>query len=181
MSFMRSIAYSIIVATCIGAGLGILLATPQIYAQNGSTDVPGQVPVPDPLPVNPGPVESQNPPSNSAPSPSSPCAKGEIELNTNFPFLGRCIKKEVTGEWTNVANAFPYLMGVLVRVTMTIILVAGVLLIIWWGLMMTLQGSMGTASAGKALIMKVIVGLAVLGMSAIILNLINPNFFGTES
>lgn len=113
---------------------------------------------------------------------SSPCPKGDIELNTNFPFLGRCISKDLNDpEKTNVANAFPFLVGVLVRVTMTIILVAGVLLIIAGGLMMTSEGIAWTASRGKSLIIKVIIGLAILGTSAIVLNLINPNFFGTSS
>ncbi len=113
---------------------------------------------------------------------SSPCPKWDIELNTNFPFLGRCISKDLNDpEKTNVANAFPFLVGVLVRVTMTIILVAGVLLIIAGGLMMTSEGIAWTASRGKSLIIKVIIGLAILGTSAIVLNLINPNFFGTSS
>lgn len=153
MLFMRSIVYSIIVTTCAIASVGLFLSPQNIYAADAAAWW----------------------------SSSGPCKKWEIELNTDFPFLGRCIGKDVTSNGTNVANAFPYLMGVLVRVTMTIILVAGVLLIIGGGLMMTLQGSMGTASQWKELIMKVIIGLAVLGTSAIVLNLINPNFFGTES
>lgn len=112
---------------------------------------------------------------------SAPCPKWDIELNTNFPFLGRCISKDVTGQGTNVGNAFPYLMGVLIRVVMTIILVAGVLLIIAGGLMMTAEWYAGTAATGKGLIIKVVVGLLLLGTSAIVLNLINPNFFGTSS
>jgi hypothetical protein len=113
---------------------------------------------------------------------SSDCPEWSIMLNTNFPFLWRCIRKEVEGDQANLANVFPKLMWVLIRVLMTIILVAWVLLIIWWWLMIAWSGTKITSlESGKWLIIKVIVGLILLGTSALILNLINPNFFGIDS
>lgn len=115
-------------------------------------------------------------------SSSWPCAEGDIVLNTNFPFLGRCISKSIDDDNTNLANVFPTLMWVLVRVLMTIILVSGVLLIIVWGLMIAGSGTKLTdLQKGKWLIIKVIIWLLLLGTSAMILNVINPNFFGTAS
>lgn len=137
----------------------------------------------------PAHVSAQDtPPANGgseAPAWSSsswPCAEGDIVLNTNFPFLGRCISKSIDDDNTNLANVFPTLMWVLVRVLMTIILVSGVLLIIVWGLMIAGSGTKLTdLQKGKWLIIKVIIWLLLLGTSAMILNVINPNFFGTAS
>lgn len=102
-----------------------------------------------------------------------------IELNTNVPFIGRCIEwsiddvsndeKAVTSE-----DAFPVLMGSLTQILVTIILIVSFVLIIIGGIMI----STGNPSGGKSLIIKVVVGIALLGASGVILRLINPNFFG---
>jgi hypothetical protein len=47
-------------------------------------------------------------------------------------------------------------------------------LIIIWGIMI----STGDPAWGKKLIIKVVMGIALLGASWVILRLINPNFFG---
>lgn len=45
------------------------------------------------------------------------CATGQIELNTDIPFVGKCIDKSLDetttsdGSVTTVSNAFPKLMG----------------------------------------------------------------------
>ena len=43
------------------------------------------------------------------------------------------------------------------------------------------NGALGTKETGKKLIIAIIGGLILLGASGIILNLINPNFFGVDS
>lgn len=101
-----------------------------------------------------------------------------IELNTNVPFIGRCIEgstndvgddeQAVTSE-----DAFPVLMGSLTQILVTIILIVSFVLIIVGGIMI----STGNPSGGKSLIIKVVIGIALLGASGVILRLINPNFF----
>jgi hypothetical protein len=101
-----------------------------------------------------------------------------IELNTNVPFIGRCIEgstgdvgddeQAVTSE-----DAFPVLMGSLTQILVTIILIVSFVLIIVGGIMI----STGNLSGGKSLIIKVVIGIALLGASGVILRLINPNFF----
>lgn len=116
-------------------------------------------------------------------------ANGWIKLNTNIPFIGRCIRlswswgdgKDGTVWATSVSQveAFPRLMRALMNILMTVILVASLIMIIAGGVMIA---SSGAASwwyeQGKSMIRKVIIGLILLGASGLILALINPNFFG---
>jgi hypothetical protein len=53
-------------------------------------------------------------------------------------------------------------------------LIVSFLLIVIGGIMI----STGNPKWGKDMIMKVIIGIALLGASGVILRLINPNFFG---
>jgi len=53
-------------------------------------------------------------------------------------------------------------------------LIVSFVLIIVGGIMI----ATGNPSGGKKMIMKVVVGIALLGASGVILRLINPNFFG---
>lgn len=96
-----------------------------------------------------------------------------IELNTKVPFIGNCIEdKNYGGIWAE--QAFPTLMWALTQILVTVILILSFVLILIWGIMI----ATGNASGGKKMIMKVVVGLALLWASGVILRLINPNFFG---
>ena len=65
---------------------------------------------------------------------------------------------------------------------MTSVLIVGFLSLIIWGFMIATWGfAEGNVKQGKELILKVIIGIILLWASGIILNLINPNFFGTNS
>ncbi|EKD25021.1 MAG: hypothetical protein ACD_80C00131G0024 [uncultured bacterium (gcode 4)] len=103
-----------------------------------------------------------------------------ISLNTSVPFIGNCIEdnpnnvwpgeeKAVTGE-----TAFPVLMWSLTKILVTVILILSFVLIIVWGIMI----STGNRKWWMDMIMKVVIGIALLGASGVILRLINPNFFG---
>lgn len=111
---------------------------------------------------------------------------GGIKLNTDIPFVGNCIAKStdasVAGQNTTIANAFPKLLGGLMRIVMTVVVIVGFMGILVGGFMMSAWGlEASLMSKWKKLIITVIIGLVVLGLSGIILNLINPNFFGTDS
>lgn len=118
---------------------------------------------------------------------NKPCGTGEIELNTNIPFIGKCISKNldesVTADSkTTVSNAFPLLMGWLMKVLMAVILVWAFMAILVGGLMMAWAGfNSSYYGKGKNLIIMVLSALALIAASWAILNAINPNFFRTES
>ena len=103
-----------------------------------------------------------------------------ISLNTSVPFIGSCIENSTTdvgaGEETSVTwdNAFPVLLWSLTKILVTVILIVSFVLIIVGGIMI----ATGDPSGGKWLIMKVVIGIALLWASGVILRLINPNFFG---
>jgi len=107
-----------------------------------------------------------------------------IKLNTVVPFIGDCILYDKLSNDPNTTvvtatTAFPKLMWGLSKIMMSAILVFSFVLVIVWGVMMTTSGdSDANFSSGKDMIMKVIVGLALLWASGVILKLINPNFFG---
>jgi hypothetical protein len=109
--------------------------------------------------------------------------KEYIILNTNVPFVGRCIKKEFNewGEETNVSNVFPKLMANMIRIVMVILVVWWFLWILVWGFMIAANWAFGTKQTGVKLILGIIAGLILLWASGILLNLINPNFFGAAS
>jgi len=101
-----------------------------------------------------------------------------ISLNTSVPFIGNCIEDSTANQGpgeTNVTwdTAFPVLMWSLTKILVTIILIVSFVLIIIWGIMIA-TGNPG----GKKMIIRVVVGIALLGASGVILRLINPNFFG---
>ncbi len=111
---------------------------------------------------------------------------GGIVLNTNVPFIGRCIvlnKSDAPNErWKTVVTqttAFPALMKALMNILLSVLLVSSLIMIIAWGIMIASSGAnSGSYEQGKKLIRKVIIGLILLWASGIILALINPNFFG---
>ncbi len=100
-----------------------------------------------------------------------------IKLNTKVPFVGDCIGTTASSTTTQL-NAFPHLMGGLMKLVMVVILVMSLLMIVVAGVMMTTGGfEKSNYSKGMDLIKKVAYGLALLGASGVILKLINPNFF----
>jgi len=121
---------------------------------------------------------------NECKSCSDPDVCCGIELNTNVPFVGDCIQfqKASTDNNTTVTGpttAFPKLMQGLSKLMVTAILVFSfILLIVAWVMMAAWGADEWAYSGGKKLIIKVIVGIALLWASGIILKLINPNFFG---
>lgn len=100
-----------------------------------------------------------------------------IKLNTNVPFVGNCIETKVWANTTQL-NAFPRLMGGMMRLLMTIIMIMSLLMIVIGGVLMTTGGrEKSNYSKGMDMIKKVAYGMALLGASGVILKLINPNFF----
>lgn len=103
-----------------------------------------------------------------------------VKLNTKVPFIGNCIesKKDYVGgnSETSVTweEAFPVLMWSLTKILVTVILIVSFLLIVAGGIMI----ATGDPAGGKKMIIKVVVGIAILWASWVILRLINPNFFG---
>lgn len=118
-----------------------------------------------------------------------------IKLNTNVPWIGRCILFGNTNnkdrDWTNtygngnttitvnVLNTFPLLMGALGKILLTVILLAWFGMLIRWGVQRASsnEGSRSGTSWWKAMIAKVAIWLALIGASGVILHAINPNFF----
>ncbi|AKH32571.1 hypothetical protein XF24_00210 [candidate division SR1 bacterium Aalborg_AAW-1] len=105
-----------------------------------------------------------------------------IKLNTNIPFIGRCImygntnNTGLSGDVTTVnsVSAFPILMGAIIRILVSAILLVCFGTLIVGGFMMTVPDQYKT---GKGLVMKVVYTIAALGSLGIILYLVNPNFF----
>ena len=113
------------------------------------------------------------------------CNKGII-LNTHIPFVWRCIDKNPRENWNNkeattIHNVLPKFFAQLSRVVMVAIIIIWFLWILIWGLMVSAHWAFQSAWRGKELIKVIIIGLIILWASWIILNLINPNFFGTSS
>jgi hypothetical protein len=131
-------------------------------------------------------MESQNQESPASSWDEGVCPwddKNYIILNTNVPFVWRCIEKKfsVWDDKTNVSNVFPRLMAYMIRIMMTVLVVWWFLGILVWWFMIASNGAFGSKQTGVKLILGVIAGLILLWASGIILNLINPNFFGTAS
>lgn len=100
-----------------------------------------------------------------------------IKLNTKVPFVGDCIETKAGAETTQL-NAFPRLMGGMMRLIMTIIMIMSLLMIVTGGVLMTTGGrDSNNYKNGVDMIKKVAYGMALLGASGVILKLINPNFF----
>jgi hypothetical protein len=69
-------------------------------------------------------------------------------------------------------------MGAMMNIVMTTALIVGLIMIIVGGIMMTTGGyDADNFRKGKAMIFKVGTVLALIGLSGIILKLINPTFF----
>lgn len=98
------------------------------------------------------------------------------KLNTKIPFIGDCIESstQASNSTINETTAFPTLVTALVKILVSVILIASFVLIVVAGVMI----ATGDAKWGKDMIIKVAIWLALLGASGVILRLINPNFFG---
>jgi len=117
-----------------------------------------------------------------------------IELNTQFPWIWRCIlfgdTNDVAETWTNqygqwnttstvnILNAFPFLMQSLQKIFMTVFLLICFGMIIYAGVKMTTYWY-DTAASSEAIgiIKKVAIAIALIWTSWLILYIINPNFF----
>lgn len=106
-----------------------------------------------------------------------------VKLNTNVPFIGRCIMYENTNDiWANgdetttvnPINAFPVLMGALVKILMSVIMIICFASLIIGGFMMTVPDQYNT---WKWIVKKVIWTIVWLWSLWTLLYLINPNFF----
>ncbi len=115
------------------------------------------------------------------------CISLGIQLNTNVPGIGKCIKytgdnagSAYDGDSTTVTpiNAFPYLISRMIGLVTSALLVVGVIMIIAGGVLMTMGGlDSKNVGKGKEMILKVGAAIALLGLSGVLLKLINPNFF----
>lgn len=106
-----------------------------------------------------------------------------IKLNTNVPFVGKCIRLGTDPSSTDTTvvtevTAFPVLMWALTKIMTTFILLICFGGILVGGVMVASSGwETARASEGKKLIGKIVMAMALLWASGIILHLINPNFF----
>jgi hypothetical protein len=75
-------------------------------------------------------------------------------------------------------DAFPVLIGWLMKILIAIIIAVGLLMIIWGGILISSSwADQSLYGKWKDMIMKVIIWIALLGLSWLILHMINPNFF----
>lgn len=96
-----------------------------------------------------------------------------IVLNTDFPFIGRCISKwwelgDGSSSISAIAQAFT-------NIFMTLIITWGFAMVIRWWVLMSMGGK--DFEKWRTYIMNVVIAFAALGSLGIILRLINPNFF----
>ncbi len=120
----------------------------------------------------------------SCPPKDSQEAKGYIYLNTNIPFVGQCIKKTADPDPNDSTawNSFGLLLGGMMKIAMTVVLIIAFLaVLVAWVMMAAGWMDSGLVAKGKKLIISVVIGILLLGASGIILNLVNPNFFKTNS
>lgn len=104
-----------------------------------------------------------------------------IKLNTEVPFIGNCIRTQKTDKNPGITQeeAFPTLMGWLMKILMTVIVLGWfIAILIAWVMITSSGGTENRAKQGRDLIIKVVIAFALLWASGVILRLINPNFFG---
>jgi hypothetical protein len=118
-----------------------------------------------------------------------PCTSWDIMLNISIPFVGRCIKKDPAARQTSDDrnnttswNVFPKLMWWLIRLLMTIIYIIWFLwILVGWFMISASGADPELKTKWRSLIKMVIWWLILVGLSGIILNFINPDFFSTAS
>jgi len=98
-----------------------------------------------------------------------------IKLNTNIPWIGNQVCP-----WS-ASSTFSSLLWSLMKLLVNITIAVAFIAIIAAGVMLTTGWiSQSTAWKWKELIKKVVLGIALLGLSGVILHTINPNFFKTN-
>jgi len=98
-----------------------------------------------------------------------------IKLNTNFPWVWKCISP------TDPSSAFSWLMWWLMKLVVNITIAVSFIALIASGIMLTTSWiSQSTAWKWKELLKKVVLWIALLWLSWLILHTINPNFYKTE-
>ena len=107
-----------------------------------------------------------------------------IKLNTNVPFLWKCIvthSSSTDDGWKEVItpiNAFPKLIWSLMNLLMTVILIMSLLMIVWSWVLITMSWvDSSKYSDWVNLLKRIATWMALLGASWVILKVINPNFF----
>lgn len=201
LSWIRSLLHSyhnscmkqyilLIVSVCI-----LCIVWSHTFAQWGES-IPSLPPI-DSIPLDPIESDGTSQPAQSADD-CSHCqanqvdclckCRGWIVLNTDIPFVGRCIQKDGSADvkvgeaqQVNSGNAFARLMSGLMRIVLAAVVIVWFIGILIWGLMIASHGASGKMSEGKDLIVKIVAGLALVWLSGMILNLINPNFFKTST
>ena len=106
--------------------------------------------------------------------------KDWIKLNTDVPFIGKCIhtNEKTSKDAVTPVNAFPKLMWALMNLLMTVILIMSLLMIVYsWVLMTTGWYSTNNYTKGLWMLSQVAKWMALLWASWVILKVINPNFF----
>ena len=98
-------------------------------------------------------------------------AYGGIELNTDVPFIGRCIAKSDT------SKSVPLVVWGLGKILMSLILVGCFIALIVAGVIIAGGETLWGPKKWMSIIRSVVMALALLGSLGIILRLINPNFF----
>ena len=102
------------------------------------------------------------------------CPKWSISLNTDVPWVWKCIKQD--DAWDSFGKMMWYMMKLLINITVAVSFIA----LIAAGVMMTLSWvNQSAAWKWKELLKKVILWIVLLWLSWIILHTINPNFFKT--
>ena len=106
---------------------------------------------------------------------ASACPKGQIELNTNIPWIWHCISQD------DSSSVFGTLMGSMMKLLINITIAVSFIALIASGIMMSLSWvSQSSAWKWKDLLKKVILWIVLLWLSGLILHTINPNFFKTS-
>ena len=102
-------------------------------------------------------------------------AQACVELNTNFPWVGKCVNPTSAGDvfWWMLWSVMKLVVNITIAVAFIALIAAGVMLTMSWV-------SQSTAWKWKELLKKVILWIVLLWLSWIILHVINPNFFKTN-
>ena len=94
-----------------------------------------------------------------------------IKLNTCFPIVWDCIDMKEGS--TNPTNAFPYMIGAITKIVMSLILVVCFIFVIYAGILR----SSSQPKEARDILKKVAITILLLWFSWVILRIINPNFF----
>ena len=95
-----------------------------------------------------------------------------IQLNTDVPGVGKCIKPDQAGD------TFGKVMWALMKLAINITIAVAFISLIVAGIMYSMSGvDQSIAWKWKTLLKKVIIGIVLLWLSWLILHTLNPNFF----